>query len=264
MVALLVLFGISFFFFYLVRIFGKPVTLEEMVAQNPPVAEKPAPKARVHAPQSPPRRFMQEFKAVTLEEVQEYSQSVPELSISLERASSTEVKAEGGEAKVEEPSKGESTQSSNEDEKAGQGEPKVNQEEPNQKEPKPEAKASEKTKAQSPEASKEERKKVEEGASKQEPIPPQRNSGYLFKVYAAMIKVSEQGEEAEKSLKETKDRLIELGFKPTVEERKQGDTKYYFVCVGGPFDNYDVANAVKKKLKDAGFPDAYILRKPRE
>ncbi len=58
-----------------------------------------------------------------------------------------------------------------------------------------------------------------------------------------------------------RDRLLELGFQATVLVRSYGDKKSYPVQVEPPLEEFELADAVKKRLRDAGFSDAAVLRR---
>ncbi len=79
-------------------------------------------------------------------------------------------------------------------------------------------------------------------------------SRYIYVVIAGVF-----GSEAEANRQ--RDRLRELGFESKLSVRGAGESRSYAVEVGAPLDEYKPAEAVKNKLRDAGFSNAVVLRR---
>jgi len=87
------------------------------------------------------------------------------------------------------------------------------------------------------------------------PSPPKPSEPqYTFTVLAGVY-------DNESEANRQRDRLLELGFQASVLARSYGDKKSYPVQVDPPLDEYELADAVKKRLRDAGFSDAAVLRR---
>ncbi|OGK08636.1 MAG: hypothetical protein A2Y63_06450, partial [Candidatus Riflebacteria bacterium RBG_13_59_9] len=187
---------------------------------------------------------------VALEDITEYGISVPEVSLIPEGLSGgpladetpppqmTEEVATGSEVatpaeEVEQPPPAEES-----------GQSSVS---PKKEKPKPEESAAVK---------KEEEKKPEEGKKPEEKKPKARPAEpvYTFSVYAGVY-------DSEVEANRQRDRLIELGFQSTISVRSQGEKKEYALQVGSSLEEYEPAEAVKNRLREAGFPQAIVLRR---
>lgn len=92
-------------------------------------------------------------------------------------------------------------------------------------------------------------------SSQPKPSPPKPSKPqYTFTV---LVGVYDNESEANRQ----RDRLLELGFQATVLVRSYGDKKSYPVQVEPPLEEFELADAVKKRLRDAGFSDAAVLRR---
>jgi len=249
----IVVVGLAFIIFlsiYLSRLFRHPSTLEEMAAQTgelaAPVVEEPPAEGR-----GEPTGIAEDKaqpKLVALEDITEYAESVPEVSI-IPQGLGTPPAAETEESLTTEeevePDSSEEAASGEETEQAPHPEPRP------APEPEPAAAGS----PSSEESERPSEKPAPQPSEKKEPQKPARAvPQYTFTVFAGVYK--EDG----KATREMS-RLRELGFKPGKLTRSQGGKKSYLVYVGEPLPDYELAEAVKKKLQEAGFSDAYILRK---
>jgi cell division protein FtsN len=83
---------------------------------------------------------------------------------------------------------------------------------------------------------------------------PPADPQYTFTVLAGVY-------DSESEANRQRDRLLELGFQAAVLVRSYGDKKSYPVQVNPPLEEYELADAVKKRLREAGFSDAVVLRR---
>jgi len=241
--------GVIFLGFYLSRLFSHPSTLEEIVAQKEELAAPPTeqpPPVKTELPTGVAAAKPQP-KLIALEDISEYAESVPEISI-IPQGLGTPTPEEAA------PPAPEEEQTAAEPEAPAEATPEPGtppSTEPRQPEPKAKPKPAAtpaKAAAEKPESRPAEAKKP----AKEKPA--RTAPRYLFTVFAG---VYEEDRVANREMA----RLRELGFKPHKLTRAQGGVKNYLVSVGEPLAEYELAEAVKKKLQEAGFSDAYILRK---
>jgi len=256
----------AFLVAYLFRVFKNPVSLEQMVPPQGLAATKQVEKQRKLEQKSPPKKFAEEEQFVTLSDIEGYSQSVPELSIKLEGVSSQT------QAEAEEPVPTEETNATSvkveEEGVENEPAPSTKPAEPGQKAEKEKPAPEEKEKTeQKGEASENQAKKgsavsdserkgeTSQGGAKASPT-------YIYSVFAGVERAPKaETSKAEERVRRMSDRLLELGFKPTVIKREQGDEIVFQIQVGSSFDSYELAEALKQKLKESGFDNAYILRR---
>ncbi len=267
LVVVVVVIGIVVFLgVYLFRVFNKPVTLEEMVAQKSARQVKEQASAKTFKPVekgAPPRKFVPDADFVTLEEIERFSESVPEISVQLLSTDTVGSEVE----KVEEGGKvGDEALTVSEqgvEEKPGSTKPAEAKTPPasaeNEK-PKEDAKEKESPKTEVPTAQekKQEKRKEPEKPKGEAEIPT-----YTYTVFAAVIDERKE-KSVDSKIRELEERLMELGFKSTVIERKQAEVKVYMIQVNGEFTDYDEAEAIKKKLRESGFSNPYILRRTKK
>lgn|GEM_PF-1977677 len=235
---------------YLSRLFRHPSSLEEIVARKEGRAVPASGEHRTQEPVEPTgiAGAVAQPKLIALEDVVEYAESVPEVSIipqGLGTSAATEPE-ESTTVSEEEVEPGSSAEAPPEERAEGSA--------PSEPPPAPEAKpAAAAGKAPSEEAERPPEKP--KPPEKKEPAEPVKATPqYTFTVFAGVYK-DDSTASAEMS------RLRELGFKPGMITRSQGGKKSHLVYVGEPLPDYELAEAVKKKLQEAGFSDAYILRK---
>jgi cell division protein FtsN len=199
---------------------------DEIVA--PTVEEEQAAAAPTAEPQP-----VEEAPLIALEDITEWAPSVPEVSLIPEGLGT-------GEPPPEEPPLPQLT----EEVVPAEEEPEPEEEE--------ETPAEEESQAQQPE---EEPTPARPSEPETRPSPPKPSEPqYTFTVLAGVY-------DNESEANRQRDRLLELGFQASVLSRSYGDKKSYPVQVDPPLDEFELADAVKKRLRDAGFSDAAVLRR---
>lgn len=221
--------------------FTKPrAGLEQLAADRP---EMVAPETQQPAAAKPPVALprAEEQSLLALEDVKEYATSVPELSLMPSDL-----------APGAEPAKPEETpppQVTEEPAQPGETPPAV-QEEVEKPQSEPE-KAKEEPKKE-PEKPKEQPKPEKKPDKPKEQAPAK--SGYIYVVIAGVFS-------SESEANRQRDRLRELGFESRLSTRGAGESKSYAIEVGAPLEEYKPAEAVKNKIRDAGFANAVVLRR---
>lgn len=214
-------------------------------------AQKPA-SAEAFMPAAVPVKDDQIYKP---EDITEVAKSVPEMSLA-------PIQFTGAEQPVDKPPPPQITP-----EKAANGRGEVEQGQPESESaapPKPEPVA-EQEKARDAEVKKPQQpadkpKPKPEEKPKEQPKPAPKKEAkpaeptYKYTVYAGVY-----ASESEANRQE--ERLIGMGLHPKVIIRGQGESKSYLVSVGTALSEYDQANVLKNKLREAGFNGAYILRR---
>lgn len=221
--------------------FTKPRENLEQLAENRPemVAPEPQQAAAAKPPVAPPQAGGQ--KLLALEDVKEYATSVADLSLM-----PADIALGAEPAKAEETPPPQVTE-----EQAQPGEtPPAAQEEVEKPQAEPE-KPKEEAKKE-PEKPKEEPKPEKPKDKPKEQAPAK--SGYIYVVIAGVFS-------SESEANRQRDRLRELGFESSLSVRGAGESKSYAIEIGAPLDEYKPAEAVKNKIRDAGFANAVVLRR---
>lgn len=239
--------AIIFLGVYLGRLFRHPSMLEEIVAQKeelatPPAEGPPAVAAEGPAGITAPR---EQVKLIALEDITEYAESIPEVSI-IPQGLGTPGPVETQESPSETEQEAEAASSAEAAAEAPvEASPQV--------EPEPAAAPSKPESAGAQQRQEPESRRSEANKPAKEK-PAKKTPRYVFTAFAGIYK---DDSDANRQMA----RLRELGFKPGKLTRSQAGKKSYLVSVGEPLPEYELAEAVKKKLQEAGFSDAYILRK---
>ena len=207
--------------------------LDELVQRRDEIVAPAAEEAQPTAETAPEPRPTEQAPLIALEDIDEWAQSVPELSLIPEGLGT-------GEPPPEEPPLPQLT----EEVVPVEEEPEAEEEE--------ETPAEEESQAQQPE---EEPAPERPSEPEPRPSPPKPSEPqYTFTVLAGVY-------DNESEANRQRDRLLELGFQASVLSRSYGDKKSYPVQVDPPLDEFELADAVKKRLRDAGFSDAAVLRR---
>ncbi len=198
---------------------------EEVPAAQPPAEPQPA----------------EEEPLLTLDDITEWETSVPELSLIPEGLGT-------GEPAPEEPPLPQMTEEVAAEEAESPPEAAADEESAPEPGP-PESEPEEAAPAQTSEP---------ESRPDAEPSRPS-SSGPSEPKYTFTVLVGVYDSESEANRQ--RDRLLELGFQAGILARSYGDKKSYTVQVNPPLEEFELANAVKKRLREAGFSDAVVLRR---
>ncbi len=274
---LILLIGISTFFIaYLIKVFSKPVTLSNMLEKRLPSASSEVKLRENVALPTQARKFVTEGDEVllSLSDIKEFSPSFPEIHVELGEASPP--------VGVGEEKESQQTEESSGVEQAGDAQAVESSTQTQEISPKAKGvetsakngvkasapKSGERVKEEKETSSKEtpSEKRVNEGISESKSKKAQQEANgeakFTYLVFASVIRSDdEKGGGVEERVRQTRERLMELGFSATAIDRSQGEKKIFLIQVNGTFTDYEKAEAVKNKLKEAGFSETYILRK---